>query len=579
MGGRPLTLGILGALIAFCAVVRLWAVLPEVPNRHALTYDAARRAMIDMDCADAARRGDVARVAWDVVGPEQWPTVRLLLAAPAHALAGPRHALEVELGVSVALVGLLVVALALSASVLASTGAGAVVVFALSSAFLLGNRDLLEHTANGMLEVPEALFTLGATVAWIHARERTVTRPWGLAILGNALFHAKFQQGAFFAATVVAVEMLGPGWAGRLHAVATACLRALRRPWVLGSLLLGLASTLLSAGLVGAGGAQGVLLGHVVSLGRPRVIHWCVAVTLVGPLLLGLASERAALRAALPPGLRFVWVWLLCPMLLWLLVPFTWRLETLIASATFDAGVGTLGLLERVLFYPRAAWRGWFPPGGGWAALALLGCTGVAALRSPRLRMQLLPMVAVVGVELSVLALLGGQNLQPRFAVNLAPVVALGVALWTDAVPPAWARAGAALATTVLLVLALPVWRDASLASALSRGFESRENGDACREVAHALPIEAGELVNETHPGRLQVCNFWVKALARERGAQVQVREPWIGPEPHTVLLLTDGTQPAGPRGGWTPLGPRARHGRVEGALYRVEPREWAGRR
>jgi hypothetical protein len=572
-------LAVLGAVVALGAVVRLAAVLPAVPNRHALTYDAARRAMVNMDAADALRRVDIARLAWDVAGPEQWPTARLLLAAPAHALAGPGRALQVELGVSVALVGLLVLALALSSAVLASTSEAAVAVFALSSALLLGNRDLLEHAANGMLEVPEAVFTLGATVAWIHARERGASRPWSLAVLGNALFHAKFQQGLFFAGTVLAVEILGPGGTHRLRAVAAALGRGLRKPWVLGCLLLGMMSIGASLALVRSGGTHGVLLGHVMSLGRPRVAHWCAAVTLVGPVLLALASERASLRAVLPPRLRFAWAWLLCPMLLWLLVPFTWRVETLLASATFDAGVGALGPLDRLLFYPRAAWRGWFPSIEGWIALGLLACTGVLALRSPRLRTQLLPLAAVVGVELSVLTALGGQNLQPRFSVNLAPLVALAAALWIPAAPPAWARVTAATVTAALLVLGLPVWRDVMLAPVLSRGFESRENGDACREVARALPLDRGELVNETHPSRLQVCNFWVKALARERGAQVQVREPWIGPEPHTVLLLTDGTQPAGPRAGWTALGPRTRHGLVDGALYRVEPRAWAGRR
>ncbi|HET9156125.1 MAG TPA: hypothetical protein VFN91_05620 [Myxococcaceae bacterium] len=579
MGGRRITLGILGALIALCAVVRLVAVLPQVTNRHALSYDAARRAMVDMDAADAIRRADVARFGWDVAGPEQWPTLRLLLAAPAHVLAGAGRALDVELGVSVTLVGFLVVALALSAAVLATSTTGAVGLFAVSTALLLGNRDLLEHGANGMLEVPEALLTLGATVAWIHARERGVTRPWSLALLGNALFHAKFQQGLFLAGTVVAVEMLGPGWTQRLGAVASALGRSLRTPWVLGILLLGLASTGVSVGMVWAGGAHGIVLGQVVNVGRPRVVHWCMAVTLLGPLLLGFASERTALRAALPPLLRFAWAWLLCPMLLWLLVPFTWRLETLIASAGFDAGVGTLAPLDRLLFYPRAAWGGWFSPGGGWVALALLACTGVAALRSRRLRAQLVPIAAVVGVEVLLLTFLGGRNLQPRFSVNLAPLVALAAALWTDAAPPAWTAVTATVATTVLLVLGRPTWRDEALISTLSRGFESRQNGDACREVARALPLADGELVNETHPSRLQTCNFWVKALARERGAQVRVREPWIGPEPHTVLLLTDGTQPEGPRNGWTALGPRARQGMVDGALYRVEPGAWAGRR
>src|SRR5262249_31439112 len=152
-------------------------------------------------------------------------------------------------------------------------------------------------------------------------------------------------------------------------------------------------------------------------------------------------------------------------------------------SATFDAQVGALGPLDRLLFYPRAAWSGWFAPGGGWIALALLACTGLAALRSPRLRAQLVPVAAVVGLGLLALTVLSGQTLQPRFSVNLAPLVAVGAALWTAALPAAWTRVTAAAVTTVLLILGLPGWRNGSLASTLSRGFERREDGDACRAL------------------------------------------------------------------------------------------------
>jgi hypothetical protein len=77
--------------------------------------------------------------------------------------------------------------------------------------------------------------------------------------------------------------------------------------------------------------------------------------------------------------------------------------------------------------------------------------------------------------------------------------------------------------------------------------------------------------VNETHPSRLQLCNLCVKLLARERGSGVLVRERWPGTGAHTVLLLTDGTQPPGPREGWTSLGAEATSGVVHGALYRVD--------
>ena len=144
----PVALGALAAVLV-CLVIA--AALPEVENRHALTYDASRRAMIDVDAADALRELDLGRLLWDVAGPEQWPTLRLLVAAPVHALVGPARALEVELAVSIAFVGLLVFALGLSTTVLASGRGEALALFAISCPLLLGNRDLLEHAALAFL--------------------------------------------------------------------------------------------------------------------------------------------------------------------------------------------------------------------------------------------------------------------------------------------------------------------------------------------------------------------------------------------------------------------------------------------
>ena len=490
-----------------------------MPNRHAFTYDASRRAMVDVDAADALRRGSVGRVLWDVAGPEQWPTLRLLVAAPAHVLAGPDKALEVELGVSIASVGLLVLAVALSVGLLAPRLADALAMAVVAWPLLLGNRDLLEHGANGMLEVPEAVFTLLATVAWIRARESDSERPWSLALLGNCLFHVKFQHGLFLAAAVLALEASGPGWRARLQALGRALRRAVRRPWGLAVLALGLGATVLALGVVSGGGAQWTMLGHAVSLGRPRVVRWTSAAAAFGFVSLAFATDRERLRTALPARLRFAWAWLLTPMAVWLLVPFTWRLETLVASATYGAGLGQLGLLERLGYYPRAAWTGWFPPGAGWIALALLGGTAAAARRSPRVRAQLAPIGAVMGLELCLLTFFAGRNFDPRFSVNLAPLVALAAALWIPVVSRPVVRMGlAGVAATALVLLVLPGWRTPALAATLARGFESRDKGDACRGIARALPLSRGELVNETHPSWLQLCNLWVKLLARERG-------------------------------------------------------------
>lgn len=567
-------LGLLGLAAALLVGGRLASVLPHVPNRHALTYDAARRAMVNVDAADALRRGDLGRLVWDVAGPEQWPTLRLLVAAPAHVLGGPSRALEVELGTSVASVGLLVLSLLLSAAVLAPRPADALAMAAVSCALLLGNQDLLEHGANGMLEVPEAVFTLGTTVAWIRARETGSERPWAVALLANCLFHVKFQHGLFLTAAVLALEASGPGWRTGLGAVASALGRAARRPWGLAVLGLGLGATLLALGVVHGGGARWTVLGVPVSLGRPRVVRWAAAASAFGFVSLAFAADRARLRAALPARLRFAWGWLLTPMALWLLVPFTWRLETLVASLTYDAGAGQLGLLERLGFYARAAWTGWFPPGVGWIAVLLFGGTAAAARASPRVRGQLVPLGAVVGLELGFLTFFAGQNFQPRLSVNLAPLVVLGAALWIPAAFRPVVRMGlAATAAAAVLLLVLPGWRTPALAATLARGFESRDKGDGCRGIARALPFSGGELVNETHPSWLQLCNLWVKLLARERGDLVLVRERWTGPSGHRVLLLVDGTQPPGDRTGWTPLGPEVQVGAVRGRFFQVEPR------
>lgn len=78
-----------GLAVAVGIALRLASVLPEVPNWHAFTYDAARRAMVDVDAADALRQGRPADFLFYVGGPEGWPTLRLVVAAPAHALSGP----------------------------------------------------------------------------------------------------------------------------------------------------------------------------------------------------------------------------------------------------------------------------------------------------------------------------------------------------------------------------------------------------------------------------------------------------------------------------------------------------------
>ena len=494
--------GLLGLAAGVLVTLRLAAVLPEVPNRHAFTYDSSRRALVDVDAADALRRQDLGRLLWDVAGPEQWPTLRLLVAAPAHALAGPARALGVELGVSVAFVGLLVLALALSATALAGGPGEALALFAISCPLLLGNRDLLEHAANGMLEVPEAVFTLGATVASIHAREVGSARPWGLALLGNALFHVKFQYGLFLTAAVLLTETLGPGGLRRLGAIARSLAGAARRPWGLAVLALGLGTTLLGAWLVHTGGVQNC---HPRPGGAPRTAPGRPLVRRGDPLRVrlarvpcgpGLARSPAPPAAALRLGLAAHPDGALAPRALQL--------------AARDAGDehhlrrrdGRPRPRAPVVVLSRAAWMGWFPPEIAWVAIALLGMTLLAALPlHPGCAPSCVPIGAVVTVELAALAFLSGRNFQPRLSVNLAPLVALVAALWAPEIRRPWLRAVLAGATsTVLLVAVLPGWRRAPLASVVGRGFEAGRTATPAGRLARALPLSSGELVNETHP-------------------------------------------------------------------------------
>jgi hypothetical protein len=198
--------GIVGLGLATAVALRLVTVLPEVPNRHALASDAAQRAMAEVEAADALLEGDVLELPSFVAGQEPGSTLLLLVAAPAHALAGKAHALGVQLGISVAFTALLFLVLGLAARCVVPTAGEAMVVLAISTPILMGNRDLLAHAVNGTVEVPSAVFTLAMAAAWLASRASRTFRPWAVALLGNALFHVKFELGLVLGLAVLMVE-------------------------------------------------------------------------------------------------------------------------------------------------------------------------------------------------------------------------------------------------------------------------------------------------------------------------------------------------------------------------------------
>jgi hypothetical protein len=323
---------------------------------------------------------------------------------------------------------------------------------------------------------------------------------------------------------------------------------------------------------VRTGGLNATVLGQEVSLRQ-----------FLGPLSLGMLllllfvelafwRERVWLSAEVPRRARFLWKWLLTPMIAWTLVPFSTRLQALAEGNGFErTQLGPGPILDRFLGYARSAWAEWFPPDGRWLVLALLGASLLAAWRSVPARRALVSLGALILLPVILGAVFRHGDFQSRRILHLTPLVALAAVVWVPAVPRAPRLLLSGAMAALLLWSVGPLWRGPNLVATLSRGFGSTADGDACRQVARTLPISRGVLVNETGPERLRTCGLWVKLVARERGAQVLIQEPWTRRGDHDVLVLQDGTVPAGPRIGLTLRGPEVRSGVVLGQRYRAE--------
>ncbi len=461
--------GIVGLAVATVVALRLGSVLPDVARRHAPTDDAAPSARLDVDAAAALLRGDLLEVAGLLVGSE---TASLLpaISAPAHALAGSAQALDVELAITLAFTALLFVVLGLATRCVGRSASEALIVLAIATPILMGNRDLLGQAVSGTPEMPSAVFTLAAAAAWLASRASRSYRPWAVAVLGNALFHLNFQDGLMFALPVLLVEACQAGGVRPPRAVVSALLRGARNP--VGLALLTLVLTVLLGGwwLVGTGDRTATIFGRELGL---RDLRGPVAVAV--PVLFlfieySFWRERVWLSAEIPRRARFLWNWMLTPMIAWLLVPFTGRLQALGLSVAFAGDRSPLSL-------PRAVWEGWMPSDARWIVVVLLCGSIVAAFRSATTRLVLLSLGALVLFEIAVLTLFHQGNLEPRLIVHLAPLVALAAAAWVPALPRTPRLVIGAGAAALLLWAVLPLWHGPELVATLSRGLESTPNG------------------------------------------------------------------------------------------------------
>jgi hypothetical protein len=557
----------------------LWSALEQVPNAHALGWDMARRATLDVRAADALRSGHLLRFLWHVAGPETWPTLRLCLAAPVHAYLGPTAALDVEHGVSIALTAALGLALAFAAlAVSPHSGGRALAIFALSAALLLGNRPLRVLSADGMLDVPSAVFTLAACAAWLKARDSSQAHPWLLALCGNLLFHLRWQQGVIFAGTVLVVEGLSDRTAPR--AAAIALWRALRSGWAVALAASAVAGGV-TAWVASSGGAewqQGPMRLSVREVYGPFSIAALALFVFVSAAL-----YRA--RAEFETRLRFLWAWLLTPMVAWLLMPGMRRMRVIgLTSFEYDSGQAPGSLLDRLTFFPSSIWRGWFAGETRWLVLVMVlssaalavrsaptlpggGAAALGELRSAPVRRALAPFGAMICAELLAYVALNRHNYQERFVLNLAPLLAVCAAAWVLAVPRALAAVAPASAALVLALAAASGWSSPALAAAVSEGFMPAAEGDVCRDAARALPLDDGLLINETGPGRYMLCGLWVELVARERGTTVSPDAARsAGRE---VLVLEDGTTSADVEG-LAPSGEARQFGPVTARRFTV---------
>jgi hypothetical protein len=557
--------------VAALAAWRLWEAYPRIENRLSFGWDAARRAVLNLEAAEALRGLHPLDLLRLLAGPETWPTLRMLFAAPALAFTGPSPA--VESAVTVLHYALLLVAVAWAARVLVPREPlAAVAVAALVTAAHAG---LLGYAATGMLEVLSALCTAAALAAWLRFREGGPdARVWPLALLGNCLFHAKWQHGLLFAAAALAVEAGSlPREARRaaLSALGRSLVRVLRRRTAQGLLLAVAALALLAIAASLTGGWELRLAGQEVRLRDAAGPSFWAAFLLFYGAALGAWGERAALRDGIPRPLRALAVWLAGPMVAWTLVPFTWRLRTILFTAAgYQSHVvvppGPLGGLR---FYLSALLRdGYDRPARAAVALGLAAAL-TAAVRVPAARRRLAPLLALAGLELCALGLGSRANFQARFALNLVPVVALLCAAPLQLLPGLGRLALSLPLVALLAASAGALWSGARLPKALEPGFAAVAVQNACVTLSGLVPPVRGALVNGAPDPWRQDCAMDLFFEARKQGIRLDVHRGRPRRGDSEALDLSVGCRPPPPElAGFEPAGPPAEVGELCAQRY-----------
>jgi hypothetical protein len=588
---RRSILALTGLSLPFAGAVAilLWSAYLGIENRFSLGYDVASRTTRNLQAADAMMRLELPRLLKILCFQPTWPTLRMLLAAPLQAIVGPSLALESAL--TVAYYAALLPVLALGVALFVRPASRAALGFAVAALVLCANRALLAYAASGMLEVFAALLTLAAAIAWIALREPgSKGRVWLLALLGNCVFHVKHQYGIFFGLTVLAAELAMIPTGERRKAfvgLGRAILATLRRATFCAWLVPTLFSGAVALAVVRKGGLVWNIGPFLLSMRRPHGVIFWVTFALFWGVQFELWRSRRLLTEALPERIRSLWVWLLCPMGAWILLPGSGRLRLLFATAfEYKSTASDVSWMGRLAYYPEAMATEWYTP---LAAIAV-GFALVSGLwsgrREPLTRQRLGLLAALALGELTLLVMSTRTNYQTRFVLNLAPLLALAAGLAVAALPrlARWSM-GLALAGALAISM-LAVWQRPMLISLLRTSFAEAEVGQDCRALAAELSFPDALVVNALPISHLRDCDLAFTASAMKRRASLELVERPLGSdEERPVIYLTQGCDaglPASTPARLRPVGPATQRGSLCARVLRVaetDPRFLGGPR
>lgn len=576
---RRSVLALMGLSLPFAGAVAvlLWSAYLGIENRFSLGYDVASRTTRNLQAADAMMRLDLPRLLEIVCFQPTWPTLRMLLAVPLQAIFGPSLALES--GLTVVYYAALLPMLALGVALFVRPASRAALGFAVAALVLCANRALLAFAASGMLEVFAALLTLAAAIAWIALREPgSKGRVWLLALLANGIFHVKHQYGIFFGLTVFAAELVmipsgerRKAFAGLGRAILSTLRRATFYAWLVPTLLSGA----LALAVVRRGGLVWEIGPILLSMRRPHGVIFWVTFALFWGVQFELWRSRRLLTEALPKRIRSLWVWLLCPMGAWILLPGAWRLRLLSATAfEYKSADSDMSGMGRLAYYPQAIATEWYTP---LAAIAI-GFALVSALwivrRDPSLGQRLKLIAALALGELTLLVLSTRTNYQSRFVLNLAPLLALATGLAVAALPRLARRSMGLALASALAISMLALWERPVLISLLRTSFAEAEVGQDCRALAAELSVPDALVVNALPNSHLRDCDLAFTASAMERRASLELVERPLGSdERQPVIYLTQGCDaglPASMPARLRPVGPATQRGSLCARVLRL---------